>query len=196
MTTTHITDDIIESAIEDYDNRKSDDALTVEATRELLGRIQQGIEEEYYEWLDMLDDETVKIAHEDKEVIVFADHSRYGWNEELKLAGIEDDIHRSVVKSVHYKTASKITDYPWRRSDPFVFKKPEGWQKAEAHVRRTIAKLARESGSIARGVDRWAIERQDMTLERWGDDRIGTDRPHQTISKNAQRGREEAGEQN
>jgi hypothetical protein len=32
-----------------------------------------------------------------------------------------------------------------------------------------------------------------MTLKAWGDEQTGTDRPHQTISKNARRGREEAG---
>jgi len=192
MTTTHITDDAIEAAIEQHDDPEHDDALTVEAARAILGDIQNSIEDYYSEWLDMVDEETVEIVHEDKEVIVFADHSAHGWREELDAAGVEDDVHRTVIKSAHHKAASEITDYSWSASDPFVFEKPRDWQIAEQHVRRTIAKLARESGSVARGVDRWAVERQDMRLKEWGDEHTGTDRPHQTISKNARRGREEA----
>lgn len=189
--TTHITDDDIEAAIEQHD-----DALTVEAARALLNDIQQSIEDYYSEWLNMVDEETVEIVHEDKQVIVLADHSGHAWTEELDSAGVDDDIHRMVIKSAHHKAASQLTDYSWSASDPFVFAKCQKWQIAEQHVRRTIAKLARESGSVARGVDRWAVERQDMRLKQWGDEHTGTDRPHQTVSKNARRGREEAEREN
>ena len=192
MTTAHITDDAIEAAIEQHDDPEHEDALTVDAARAILGDIQQSIKDYYSEWLDMVDDETVEIVHEDTEVIVFADHSGHGWREELNTAGVEDDVHRTVIKSVHHKAASELTEHSWSASDPFVFGKSSDWQRAEQHVRRTIATLARESGSVARGVDRWATERQDMTLKEWGDEKTGTDRPHQTISKNARRGREEA----
>lgn len=123
----------------------------------------------------------------------FADHSRHAWGEELNAADVTNDVDQTVIMSVHHKMASELTDYAWTASDPVVVAKPPMWQRAEQHVRRSIAKLARESGSAARGVDRWAIERQGLTLKRWGDEQTGTDRPHQTISKNKQRGREEAG---
>jgi len=192
MTTAHITDDAIEAAIEQHDDPEHKDALTLGAARAILNDIQQSIEDYYSEWLDMVDDETVEIVHEDTEIIVFADHSGHAWNEELDAAGVKDDVHRTVIKSTHHKAASELAEYSWSASDPFVFEKPRDWQIAEQHVRRTIAKLARESGSVARGVDRWAVERQDMRLKAWGDEDTGTDRPHQTISKNARRGREEA----
>jgi predicted DNA-binding protein (UPF0251 family) len=192
MTTTHIPDDAIEAAIEQHDDPEHEDALTAEVARATLDDIQQSIEEYYSEWLDMVDDETVEIVHEDTEAIVLADHSGHAWREELDAAGVEDDVHRTVIRSAHHKAASKLTERSWSASDPFVFEKPRTWQIAEQHVRRTIAKLARESGSVARGADRWAVERQDMRLKEWGDEDTGTDRPHQTISKNARRGREEA----
>jgi hypothetical protein len=192
MTTTHITDDAIEAAIKQHDDPEYDDALTAEAARAILDDIQQSIEGSYSEWLDMVDEETVEIVHEDTEAIVFADHSGHGWREELDAAGVEDDAHRTAIKSIHHKAAAELTEYSWSASDPFVVSKSAEWQRAEQHVRRTIAKLARESGSVARGVDRWAVERQDMRLKEWGDEETGTDRPHQTISKNARRGRKEA----
>lgn len=192
MTTTHITDDAIEAAIEQHDDPGHDDALTVDAARAILGDIQQSIEDYYSGWLDMVDAETVEIVHEDTEGIVFADHSAHAWTEELDAAGVEDDVHRTVIRTAHHQAASELTEYSWSASDPLVFEKSSDWQRAEQHVRRTIATLARESGSVARGVDRWATERQDMTLKEWGDEQTGTDRPHQTISKNARRGREEA----
>jgi len=192
MTTTHITNNDIEAAIEQHDDPDHDDALTVHAARAIIDAIQQSIEDYYSGWLDMVDEETVEIVREDKEAIVFADHSGHAWNEELDAAGVEDDVHRTVIRSAHHKAASELTEYSWSASDPFVVEKSSDWQRAEQHVRRTIATLARESGSVARGVDRWATERQDMTLKEWGDEQTGTDRPHQTISKNARRGREEA----
>ena len=193
MTTTHITDDIIEAAIEQHDDPDHEDAVTVDAARATLATIQQSIEDQYGAWLDMVDDRTVEIVHEDTATVVFAAHRRQVWDAELDAAGVGDDVHRAVIESAHHSAAADRTEYEWGASDPVVFAKPPTWQRAEQHVRRTIATLARESGSIARATDRWAVERQNMTLTEWGDGRTGTDRPHQTISKNARRGREAAG---
>jgi len=192
MRATHITDDVVEAAISQHDDPDHEDALTVDAARAILDDIQQSIEDSYSEWLDMVDEEAVEIVHEDMETIVLADHSGHAWREELDAAGVEDDVHRTVIKGAHHKAASELAVHSWSASDPFVLAKSATWQTAEQHVRRTIAKLARESGSAARGVDRWAVERQAMTMTDWGDEQTGTNRPHQSISKNARRGREQA----
>jgi hypothetical protein len=188
MTTNHISDDAIEAALDQH----SLPNITFSEVRTILADIQQSLTDYWAEHLDTIDEGDLEIVHEDQNIIVLADHTGYGWNEELDAAIVEDDVHRTVIKSIHHKVAAEHTDYSWSASDPLVFGKSEEWQTAELHARRSIAKLARESGSVARGVDRWATERQGLTLKKWGDENIGTDRPHQTISKNARRGREEA----
>lgn len=190
MTQNIITDDIIRSAIEEKDDPEHEEALTVQDARRFLEQIQQSLEEYWSDHLDGIDEGHLEIVHEDRDVIVLADNTGYGWNEELDAAGVEDDIHRTILRTIHHSAARELTDYSWSTSNPFVFVKSALWQTAEQHVRRSIAKLTRESGSVARGVDRWATERQGLTLKKWGDEHIGTDRPHQTISKNARRGRE------
>ena len=189
MTTNTISDDTIEAAINNHD-----DAFTVDEVREQLDDINSNLVDYYSEWIAGIDeeDDVADIVYEDQSVIVIADHSGSWWNQEFDEADVHDDFIRSIVKSVHHTVAADLKDYKWGYSDPVVVEKPAEWQTAEQHVRRTIATLARESGSVARGVDRWATERQDLTLKEWGDAETGTDRPHQVVSKNARRGREAA----
>jgi hypothetical protein len=193
MTTNNISDDTIEAAINQHGDLDHEDALTVDEVRDILAIINQNLVDYYSEWIDVIDDgDTAEIVHEDKRVIVIADHSGFAWNQEFDEAGVDDDITKSVIKGVHHEAAADLTDFNWSVSDPIVVQKPDEWRTVEQHVRRSIAKLVRESGSVARGVDRWATERQDLTLKEWGDAETGTDRPHQVVSKNARRGREAA----
>lgn len=185
MTTEHFTDDMIETAIKRKDDPDHEDAISVREVRQILLDIQKSLVEHWDMHLDTIDDGGLEIVHEDESMIVLADHTGHGWNEEFDAAGVENRTDQDVILDVVHQAAREHCDYSWMSRDPFVLRKPMVWQLGEMHARRTIAKLARDGGSIARGVDVWATQRQNQTLKSWGD---WTNRSQQAVSKNKNRG--------
>jgi hypothetical protein len=134
MSQTHADDgdDTIEAAITGHlHNPDHDDALTVDEARNILSDINSNLVEYYSELLDAVDDGRAEIVHEDKRVIVIADHSGLAWNQEFDEAGVDDESIKSVIKGVHHKAAADLTDFNWSVSDPIVVQKPDEWRTAE-----------------------------------------------------------------
>lgn len=184
MATEHFTDDMIESAIERNDDPGHADALTVSKARKILLDIQKSLVEHWDLHLDTIDDGGLEIVHEDETMIVLADHTGHGWNEEFEAAGVEDRTDRNVIFDVVHQAAREHCDYSWSAAAPFILKKPMVWRIGEMHSRRSIAKLARDSGSVARGTDMWATDRQELSDSVWGE---LTERSQQAVNKNKNR---------
>lgn len=167
-TTETFTDDEIEAAISQHDTPSHPDATTVDDARHLLNQIQASFEAYWSEHLDAIDDDHLRVVHEDSDVLVLADHTGHGWTEELDAAGVDDDVTRAALKSIHHKTACRLCDYSWQASSPFVLAKPDGWSQGEHHVERRVAQLARAADvSTAAALDYWMVEIKGWKQSAW-----------------------------
>lgn len=150
--TNHVDDEEIEDAIDRHDDPDHPDALTVEEVRDLLAEIQLSFEEFWNEHMDTLEDGGLEVVEDTGDVVVFADHTGHGWNEELKAIDA-DGVSRSVIMSVHHAVADRLTDYSWSTSDPIVVRKPNG-DGGQRYVEAVVNSLTNEGLSPGQA---WAV---------------------------------------
>lgn len=150
--TEHVDDETIAAAIEKHDDPEHPDALTTEEVRDYLAGIQQSFDGYWDEHMDALEDGALEVVADDGGIIVFADHTGHGWSEVLDAVGIDDEIARSVIMSIHHKAASKHTDYSWSTVEPFVVRKPD--HGGQRYVEALVNSLMREGLSPGQA---WAV---------------------------------------
>jgi hypothetical protein len=182
MSTTQFTDDDITTSIDQHDTSGHPDAPAPDEIRGHLAAIQASFETYWSEHLDAIDDDHLSVVHEDPEVLVLADHTGHGWHEELDALDTTDDLTHAVLKSVHHTAASRLSDYAWTASNPFVIWKPDGWQQGEQHVERRVAQLAQAADvSEPAAMDYWQTQIRGWSQSAWAR-AIGKDQS--TISQN------------
>lgn len=181
-TTEHFSDDEIVAAIEQHDDRDHPEATTVDEVRTSLAEIQRSFEHFWSEHLDSIDEAAESIVYEDDEVLVLADHTGHGWNEEKEAAKLSNPVLGDILKSVHHKAAERRCDYSWQASDPFVISKRANWQLGELHVERRVAQLATAAdASEAAAMDYWSVEIKGRSQSQWAR-MVG--KSQQTVSEN------------
>lgn len=138
MTDNIFTNDEIVEAIEMKDDPDHPDALTVSEARVLLGDIQNGIENGWADWMDILEEGATELVYEGDDVLVFADHSGHVFGEKLDLAEIEDRTDRTILSAIHHASASKLTDYSWSTAHPIVVAKPQSFEAGQHLVEAVV----------------------------------------------------------
>lgn len=154
--------DAIQTAIEQHDDTDHPDAYTTEDVEADLDAINADILDHWDLYEDTIDEGGYEIVHEDRDVIVLADHTGHFWNEQLDATeDVETDEHgilRSIIVQVHHALARTHTDYSWSASDPVVIEKTSSFEAGEVHVLREIARRTQDEGSVARAVDQYATD--------------------------------------
>lgn len=135
MTNAIITDEQIAEAIESNTDTSYPDTPTVAEIRGLLSEIQTSFEHYWGEHMDTLEEGHIELIHEGDDVLVFADHTGHGWNEELNALNLDrdgrDGMIRRVLSQIHHTSARSHTDHSWDTSDPFVITKPESFEAGQ-----------------------------------------------------------------
>lgn len=165
-----VTDDLDDEEIEETIEKKDDpdhpDAATVEEVRETLAQLNADVLAWWCEHQDAIDDGAHEIVHEDRNVIVLADHSGHFWSEQLDAMDVEGPL-RDIVSSLHHKLAEKHCDYSWSAVYPVVVRKTDNFRAGESQVLREIARRTDEFGSVARAVDTLATETHGWSKGNW-----------------------------
>lgn len=130
-----------------------------------------------------------EVVYEDREHIVYADHSRTERRQLFDDLDLDDLQRELVADSIAERADALVPDHDWSGCEPLVVDKPVWFCEVEQHVLGRVADLIRESDGAARGVDRWATGAMGLTLREWGAE-YNTDRDHGNIGKNVRRGRE------
>jgi len=162
-----VTDEEITSAIERNDDPDHPEAATVAEVRDTLAAINADTIAALDLHEDAIDEGAHEIVHEDAEKIVLADQSGHFWTEQFDALGINDDILRSIIISLHHTAARKECEHSWSTVAPVVIVKPQDTQQGEQHVLREIARRTDELGSVARAVDTLAVETHDWQQSMW-----------------------------
>jgi hypothetical protein len=167
--TDHIDDTAIEAAIERHDDPDHPDATTVDEVRDIVAAINRSLVECWAEHEDAIDDGHTDIVHEDRAVIVLADHTGHAWSEEFAAVGVDDEVTQAVVKSLVHDIADRWCDHSWATAAPLVLRKPAAWRAGEEHALRAIARGTRESetGRVASSADRVATDIHGWRRSDW-----------------------------
>jgi hypothetical protein len=187
MNADHIRTDDIEASIE---NAGAGQLVTPAALREHLDTIQEGFEQLWSEHLDMIEDGHVTVAYEDGDVLVLADHTGYGWNEEIDALDLDDEYGEvgSALIQVHHRAAKRLCEYSWATAEPFVIAKPDGVTDGERLTEALLMWLMNErglSGGVA--LDYLMVEYRGMSQREWSK-RAGKDQG--TVSQNVQKAKD------
>ena len=189
-TFTQFRDSDIQAAIKKHASETDESSLTLWTgeVAEALADLQTSLETCWSEHLDAIDDDHMSVVFEDSEVLVLADHSGHGWNEELSAMEARDTARGAMVKSTHYKAAEHLCDYSWVASDPFVMAKPEGWRLGETHLERRVGQIASTADvSEAAAMDYWSVEIKGRSQSEWAR-MVG--KSQQAVSENIAKARE------
>lgn len=135
--TTAITDDEIAHAI---DARGTTDIYGVEDVRRVLDGVQQSFEDYWSEHMDVLEDGGLELVHANRDVLVFADHTGHGWNEEMSALDVDGELAR-VAKTATHDAANRLCDYSWSTADPFVIERPAGFDRGQHFVEAVVNSL-------------------------------------------------------
>jgi len=165
-----VTDDLsdadIEESIEKNDDPKHPEAATVDEVRDTLATINSDVLDWWSEHQDAIDDGAYEIVHEDRAVIVLADHSGHFWSEQLDAMDIEGPL-RNIITSLHHTLARQHCDYSWSAVDPVVVQKPAMFRAGEKHLLRTIARRTDELDGVSRAVDTLATDEFGWSKSSW-----------------------------
>jgi len=187
-TTTHITDDAIEAAIQQHDDPDHEDALTIEDVRQLLGVVQQDAEMGWSEYMTHIEDGDWAVVADAGDTLVLSTGTRKTYHHDIldRLADdvtdvAYDSVARDVVSAAMHNAAGRLTDYDWSVEYPLVVRKPEGVQDGEQYVLAALAQEIREHGSVAAAVDSFVLEATGHTQSSWAD---RTGRNQSSVSRN------------
>lgn len=149
-----------------------------------LEALQSSLEAHWRDHLDAIDSSDVQVVHEDSTVMVLADHTGHGWQEERDALELGDERGR-IVQSVHYRAAKRLCEFSWESATPFVVVKPDAWRVGELHVERRVGQIARAADvSEAAAMDYWSVEVQGRSQSEWA--RL-VGKTQQTVSENIQK---------
>lgn len=163
--------DAIQAAIEQHDDTDHPDAYELEDIEGALDAINVDILDHWDLHEDAIDDGAYDIVHEDRDVLVLADHTGHFWSEQFEATeGVENDEHGilgGIIIQVHHALARNHTDYSWSASNPVVIEKDSSFEAGEVHVLREIARRTQEEGSVARAVDQYATGVRGFQKSDW-----------------------------
>jgi hypothetical protein len=169
--TVDVSDDDIEQAIAAADDPEHPDAHTVDGVRGALNAINRDILGHWGLHEEAIDEGVHEIVHEDRDVIVLADHSGQFWSEQLDATDdVDADEHgilQSIIIQLHHKLARRHSDRSWSVATPVVVQKSEVFQAGEDHVLREIARRTAERGRVAGAVDQLATEVHGWSKSGW-----------------------------
>jgi len=171
--TSHIEDGEIEAAIESNDDTDHPDALTVAEVRDALAEIQASFEGFWAEHMDSIEDGHLEVVAETEHVVVFADHTGHGWNEELDALGLDPDRSsndrtiRITLAETHHRAASRLCDRNWSTADPFVVAKPDGVRNGQLFVETIINSLLQRGLSPGQAWAYYGVEIRGNSRNSW-----------------------------
>jgi hypothetical protein len=168
--TADLSDEDIEAAIAKNDDPDHPDAATVEEVRDVLALINAGALNWWSEYQDGIDDGAHEIVHEDRNVIVLADHSGHLWTNEFHALEQDGEIKpttRNIIKSLHHTMARQHCDHSWSVVSPVVVQKTADFRAGEQQVIREIARRTEEFGSVARAVDTLVTDEHGWSKSGW-----------------------------
>ena len=171
--TSHIEDDEIEAAIESNDDTDHPDALTLAEVRDALAEIQASFEGFWAEHMDAIEDGHLEVVAETEHVVVFADHTGHGWNEELDALGLDRDrssndrTMRITLAETHHRAASRLCDRNWSTADPFVVAKPDGVRNGQLFVETVINSLLQRGLSPGQAWAYYGVEIRGNSRNSW-----------------------------
>jgi len=177
--TADLSDEDIEETIAKKDDPDHPDAATVAEVRDVLARINNDVLDWWSEHQDAIDDGAHEIVHEDRNVIVLADHSGHFWREQLDAIDAEGPL-RNVITSLHHTMARQHCDLSWSAVSPIVVQKTADFRAGEQQVLREIARRTEKFGSVARAVDTLATENHGWSKSTWAK---RTDRNPSTVTR-------------
>jgi len=169
----HIEDDEIEAAIESNDDTDHPDALTVAEVRDALAEIQASFEGFWAEHMDSIEDGHLEVVAETEHVVVFADHTGQGWNEELDALGLDRDrssndrTMRITLAETHHRAASRLCDRNWSTADAFVVAKPDGVRNGQLFVETIINSLLQRGLSPGQAWAFYGVEIRGNSRNSW-----------------------------
>lgn len=169
-----VSDSQIDSRIQQHDDPGHEDAATVERVRDVLATLQRDLANHISEY-----DDTLDVAHEDQETIVYIDPDGHELEYALDEAGVDDEIMRTIVDGLFHDLARERCDLDWPADYPLVVRKPSEFRAAEQHALRS---LGRTIGAVdspkptTKGVDYWATHIHDLGYAEWARECGGRDR--------------------
>lgn len=170
---THFEENEIEASIENNENTNDSEPLSVNEVRNALAEIQASFEKFWAEHMDSIEDGHLEVVAETEHAVVFADHSGYGWNEELDALGLErdrssdDQILRKTLMETHHRAASRICDCNLSTADPFVVAKPEGVRHGQIFVETIINSLLQRGLSPGQAWAYYGVEIRGNSRNQW-----------------------------
>jgi hypothetical protein len=163
--------DAIQTAIEQHDGTDHPESYTTQDVKSILDAINTDILEHWELYQDTIDERDYSVVHEDRDVMVLADHTGHFWNEQLEATEtVETDqngILRRIIVQVHNAIARSYTDVSWSVSDPVVIEKTPSFQAGEVQILREIARRTEQEGSVARAVDQFATGVHGYSKSTW-----------------------------
>ena len=163
----HVEDSEIEAAIQQHDDPDHPDVNTVSDVRDALAAMQRDTELYWAEYMDAVEVGHAQLVAETHDVVVLSVSHGEDLYISMDEAGIEDDILRDVVVSVHHRVASRLADYDWSASDPMVIRKPDGVDEGQRYVEAVINNLVREGLSPGQAWHYYGVEVRGNSRNSW-----------------------------
>lgn len=127
--------------------------INIEDLNELLGAVQEEIEDRWEEFMASIEDGELTLVAENQDVLVFADENGEFWQDQfdsiadyINLLGTVDEGTPETILAAHHNAAYRLVDYNWSTANPVVTRKPADFGQAQRFVEAVI------NGLIARGL--------------------------------------------
>lgn len=160
--------ELIDRTIYQYDDREHDH-LEVWQAEEVLDQIQQSAEKHWNEWVDTIERGDAMVVYEDNDVIVLDTGELDMVSEEMELVPhIEDgDIARSILSAVVERAATKLADWDWSHTYPFIIEKPECIEDGQQYTDSIINSLLRRGLSPGQAWAYYGVKIRGYSRNRW-----------------------------
>jgi hypothetical protein len=170
--TDHVTDQTIQHAIAQNDDREHSNAHTVAEIRELLGAIQEGAEYAWATYMDHVEDGDAEVVSEDSDTIVLdtgehnsvADDLEYGYDGVVEITPIA----KTIVTQVHHELARERCEHNWGTTYPFVIAKPDEFDAGQRYTEAVMNGLQQRGLSPGQAWAYYGVEIRGNSRNNWG----------------------------
>lgn len=190
--TDHVDDETIKAAIARHDDPDHPDATTVAEMRELLGHVQQSVEEGWDVYMDHIEDGKITVVSETRDLLVLStgEHKMYDLELEETYDGDVDldDVTLDVLNGLMHEVARSHSQYDWGVTYPLVVRKPADFEAGREYAERHLMWLMDEcglSGGVA--LDYYMTEWRGLSQSAWAT-RAGKDQG--TVSQNVSKAKQ------